>query len=240
MRWQHCLEIAVFSLIVLGIVVAVGVAGAAVVSGYRKTRALRQQVEMKVPAKAAENLTDEYKAQVATHWKAWRDKFAGYAADVNTLVNPLRRDTIDIIKESANWARLGIQYALIGNGGGLVALPYLLSQTAAHKLPLDDAVWSALWFALGIVAAAFVCLIAYIDFLVNASMNWLDIRTIDAAAAQRHFETTEPLPTEANLTMRNALLTTGIRTSLAGVALGVVAWFPLAWGALRIVVSLTP
>jgi hypothetical protein len=60
------------------------------------------------------------------HQQKWREKYAGYANDFNLLLNPLRRDAIELVKESSNWGKLAVQYALIVNAGALAALPLSL------------------------------------------------------------------------------------------------------------------
>jgi hypothetical protein len=238
MGWKHCVEILFFGIFVLIGVAALIVAVTAVVKGYLISRSLREPQQPKAQAAVAK--TEEHKAAVAAHWERWRKRFAGYASDYNSLLNPVRRDTIDIIKESANWGRLAVQYAMIGNGGALAAMPYLLSQTATYKLPISDAIWSATWFATGLISAALCCLIAYLDFQVTAAIYWADIKLTNETMNQRHFETTDIIEIKPHQEMRAGLQAVTIKTGVAGVALGVIAWFALAWGAFRIIISLTP
>lgn len=237
--WRHCAEILFFAFIVVLVVAALAMAIGAVASAWRAARPLRQPTPPPKPT-ASSQLTDEQKARLAEHWERWRKRFAGYAAEYNNLVNPMRKDTIEIIKESANWGRLAVQYALIGNGGALAALPYLLSHTTRLELPIGDAIWSALWFATGLLSAALCCLIAYLDFQVTASIYWADIRLEVDGMRQRHFESPDYIEIEPQVTMRNVLQAVTIKTSAAGVILGLIAWFALAWGAFRLIISLTP
>jgi hypothetical protein len=240
MPWYRCLEIPAIVLCAGGAIAALTVAIVAVVSGYRETRPLRAGPRRSEPANNAD-LTDEAKARMAAHWKGWRDRIAPYASDISLLANPLRRDAIEIVKESANWGRLGVQYAMIGNGGALAALPYLLSQTAPlYKLAIHDAVWSAVWFAIGLISAALCCLVAYSDFQVTATMYWANQGIEVRLANQRHFETNDQIPVDAHHQMLGVLQSVAIKTSLCGVALAVIAWFALAWGAFRLIISMAP
>jgi hypothetical protein len=158
MAWYRCLELLAIAICVGSAAAAVTIAMVAVTKAYRSSRSLRTTSVAEQPPDKSK-WTDDYKAQVAAHWKEMRDRVGSYAADINLLANPLRRDAIEIVKESSNWARLGVQYAMIGNGGALAALPYLLSQTAPqYKLGLHDAEWSAVWFAIGLISAALCCL----------------------------------------------------------------------------------
>jgi hypothetical protein len=106
--------------------------------------------------------------QQEAHRQQWRDKYAGYASEFGTLLAPLRKDAIEIVKESNAWGRLAVQYALIINGGALAALPYLLAQGAAYRIDVRDASTAAAWFAGGIGTAAICCLLAYINLQIWA------------------------------------------------------------------------
>lgn len=237
--WRHCAEVVFFVFVAVGAIASVAIAIIAVAGAWRAARPLREPVPLpKRPA--AEDLSEERKKQLADHWEAWRKRCLAHATEYNHLINPLRKDTIDILKEAANWGRLAVQYALIGNGGALAALPYLLSNTTRLELPIVDAIWSAMWFATGLFSAALCCLIAYMDFQVSASIYWADQRVTGDALRQRHFETGEVFDLEPHISMRNTLQSVNVRTSLAGVVLGLISWFALAWGAFRLIISLSP
>ena len=239
MVWLRCLEFLAI-IVVAGVAIgATTLALAAVTRAWRKSAVLRTS---ETPKKADNSgLSEQEKTANAAHWDLWRKKIALYASDINLLANPIRRDAIEIIKESSNWGRLGIQYILIGNGGALAALPYLLNSTATeYHLSLTNATWSAAWFAVGLTAAALCCLVAYLDFQVNATMYWSSHRIEILAARQRHFEDNMPVPYDSHLEIHAALQSVAVKTTLAGVAIAIAAWFALAWGAFRIILSMTP
>jgi predicted transport protein len=177
------------------------------------------------------------------HWKEVREQAHDYAADLNLTVNPLRKDTIEFVKEAANWGRLGVQYALIGNGGALAGLPYLLGliKATAEKpvLLTGDVIWSAGWFAAGMFAAAATCVVAYVDFTLNATINWSWIDLEVKLARQRHYDV-EVEDDEFLLRQQifAQLKASSVVTSLAGIWLALLAWVALAWGAIRLISSL--
>ena len=147
------------------------------------------------------------------------------------------------MKEAANWGRLGVQYALIGNGGALAGLPYLLGLiklTSEHPvLMMSDIKWSAGLFAGGLLASALVCVVAYADFTLTASIYWSWIDLQMKLAEQRYYDT-EVDSEEFALRQRifAQLKASAVVTSLAGVWLGLLAWVSLAWGAIRLILSL--
>lgn len=236
--WKHCLELLAIVLVAGAALVALGIAIAAVVTAHRSTKVLRT---MPASIKPAEPVTPERRAQIDSHWATWRKRMADYGADVDLLVHPLRKEGIEITKEAGNWGRLGVQYAMLGNGGALAALPYVLIQEAGLRLPfllVGDAIWSALWFAVGLLSAAACCLVAYLDCMVTAAMYWTNLRAGFAAADQRHFVLDDvTLPHEQTTNMIRVLSIVTGRTSLAGVALAMIAWIAFAWGAVRIIVA---
>lgn len=237
MAWQRWVEIVVMGLSAGSFGIAFCIAISAVVQGYRKTKSLRsiQKWESKpiVPIDAA------HKAELEKVWVLWRARWSGYATEINLMANPIRRDAIEIVKEASNWGRLGVQYVLIGNGGALAALPYLLSSpTAKYAIGIGDAFWSAVWFAGGLTAAAACCVVAYLDFQVTAAMYWANHQIEIRAAQIRHFETADTLPLEAHTEMLGVLQSVTTRTSLAGVWIAFIAWFALAWGAFRLIISM--
>jgi hypothetical protein len=201
---------------------------------------LRQPVPAAPPRKESD--TEEAKRQAAEFWKGWRDKLADYGKDLNQIANPIRRDALEVVKESSNWGRLGIQYALIANGGALAALPYLLNQSGnSYNVDFADALWAARWFTLGLAAALLCCLVAYVDFQLNAASYWASYRLELAYLHQRHFETEGTADAyDTTVTMMNVVQAVRVRTSLTGVALGFVSWFALAWGVFRLIGSMRP
>ncbi len=235
--WRHCAEVVFFVFIVAVAVTAFALVIAAIVKAWRIAKPLRHPPSRPQIA-SAEPVSEERKKQLADHWKGWRERYSGYATEYNQLVNPLRKDGIDIIKESANWGRLAIQYALIVNGGALAALPYLLSNTTRLVLPVGDAIWSAVWFTAGLFSAAICCLVAYLDFQVTAAIYGADQGVEIEMLRQRHFETTNVIEPEPRIAMRLALFAVTIRTGLAGITFGIIAWFAFAWGAIRLINSL--
>ena len=238
--WARCIEIGALCLLGGIGLAAVIVAIVAVVQAFQKAKSLRtSQPPAKLPDKSG--WSDEYKATMAAHWKGWRDRFEAFGKDISQIYVPLRRDTIEIVKESSQWGRLGIQYAIIANGGALAAMPYLLAQsTTNYHVTFGDAFWSALWFALGIAAAAFTCLIAYLDFQVTAASYWANLRVEWRLAAQRHFENDDKIDPAAHDELLATLQTVGTKTTIAGVILGTIAWIALGVGALRLVMSMGP
>jgi hypothetical protein len=237
--WRHCVEIIAFVLVAGAAIGAFVTAITVVCRAYKTASPLRRPFVIE-PQKQPEH-SDEYKKTLAEHWELWRKRMARYADDINKLVVPLRRDTLEVVKESANWGRLGVQYALIGNSGGLVvALPFVLSKSSAVHLSLDDANMCALLFILGFLSAAATCLVAYADFQLSAAIYWNDIDIEFIAARQRHFETADAIPTEPRVAMRNVLKAANTKISLCGVGLAAIAWIALAWGGLRLILSLTP
>jgi hypothetical protein len=109
----------------------------------------------------------------------------------------------------------------------------------ANLLSIGDAVGSALWFAGGMFAAAFVCVVAYLDFQVTAGVYWSSIDLEYKLIYQRHYDTEmddQEHPMRLRITAQ--LKATSVRTSLARVYLALLAWFALAWGAIRIMLSL--
>lgn len=238
MGWVRCVELLAIVLCAGAGLTAVGVAFAAVYKGFREAKTLRT-LPATVKAPDRSTWSDAYKATVAAHWDGVRKQLKDYGADLNQIANPLRRDAIEIVKESSQWGRLGIQYALIANGGALAALPYLMSQAVAFsRIGVPDATWSAAWFTLGMTCAALCCLVAYFDFQVTASQYWANHRFELLQLSQRHFETQDPLPYESHIAMLGILQAVNVKTTLAGVALAIISWFALAYGAVRLIVSM--
>jgi len=237
--WIRCLEVGMLVLFAGIGLTALGIALGTVVGAFRKAKILRtSNPPAKVPDKST--WSDEQKARSATHWKGWRDRMEGFGKDINQIYNPTRRDTLEIVKESQNWARLGIQYAIIANGGALAAMPYLLAQSASnYRIALADAYWSALWFAMGIAAAAFTCLVAYLDFQVTAGSYWAALRLEWRQAQQRHFENEVDHEYELHAELQSTLQAVSVKTSIAGVVLGIIAWIALIVGAFRLIVSMS-
>ncbi|MCA0246989.1 MAG: hypothetical protein LCH88_16750 [Proteobacteria bacterium] len=239
--WQECAEIAIGTLLIASGALAVVWALVAIIKAYRAAAPLR---EASRPTKRIDHSqhTDEYRAQVEAHWEKVRKQARGYAEDVNLLINPLRRDTIEYVKESANWGRLGVQYALIGNGAALTALPYLLGlakTSPATVLTILDARWSAWWFTGGLMAAALTCAIAYIDFQIHAGVNWSSIDLDYKLAMQRHHDIEVDSGEYAlRQEIQNQLRATNVVTSLAGIWLAILAWVALSRGAIRLINSL--
>lgn len=240
MNWKHCLELLLYVLIVGSVAVLMCLVVHAIIRGYRETRSLRQPAPAIAPRKEGD--TEESRRLAADHWKRWRDRLVDYGKDLNQIANPLRRDALEIVKESSNWGRLGIQYALIANGGALAALPYLLNQSGnTYNVEFNDALWAARWFTLGLAAALLCCIVAYLDFQLTAASYWASHRLELAHLHQRHFETEgTAVAHDATVTMINAVQAVNVRTSLAGVWLGFVSWFGLAWGVFRLIGSMGP
>jgi len=240
MGWKHWIELVVYVLIVGIVMVLLCAVAHAIIKGYRETKSLRQPVPAAPARKDGD--TEDAKRQVAEFWKGWRDKLADYGKDLNQIANPLRRDALEVVKESSNWGRLGIQYALIANGGALAALPYLLNQSGnAYNVEFNDALWAARWFTLGLAAALLCCLVAYLDFQLTAASYWASHQLELANLHQRHFETHgTAVAHEATVAMINAVQAVNVRTSIAGVSLGFVSWVALAWGVFRLIGSMGP
>lgn len=243
MRWQHCAEVVFISLVFVSVFALVLWAIAAIVRAYRIAKPLRENPPQdKVADRSA--LTEEQKAKVDQHWQTVRDRSKAYSEDIGRTAAQLKRDAIEYVKESQNWGRLAVQYALIGNAGALAALPYLLSWQRSTtpgitQLSVGDATWSAIWFAGGLLTAALVCAIAYVDFQINAAIHWNDVDVEYKLAAQRHYDTEingQDIPLRQQI--RTELRTVSVRTSLAGLHLALLAWFSLAWGTVRLIVSL--
>jgi len=239
MAWHRWLEVVVIVVFAGGTLLAGVLAVTAVIQGARKVKAAQAAIPTANRGDAGVQ-SEEHKALVAEHWRRWRERMAGLASDINLLAGPYRRDAIELIKESANWGRLGIQYAIIVNAGALAALPYLLNQATSHKIAVGDAAWSAGWFATGLIAAALCCLVAYLDFQIGSQMHWTNYDMECRAARQRHFEGDEQLPLDSHTLRITVLQATNTRTSLCGVALAVIAWLAFAVGALRLIYSMAP
>jgi hypothetical protein len=88
---------------------------------------------------------------------------------------------------------------------------------------------------------ALVCVVAYADFQVTAATYWSTIDLEWKLIQQRHFDTemdVQEFPMRQQLHAQ--LKAANIRTSFAGVWLALLAWFGLAWGAIRLIHSLQP
>jgi hypothetical protein len=161
-------------------------------------------------------------------------------ADSNLLLAPLRRDALDLTKESGAWARLGIQYSLIVNAGALAALPYLLAQGSAYRIDVSDASAAACIFAAGLFSAAVCCLFAYLNLQIMAEAYWADWDAEMKNMVDRHFEH-EQFRKEVPLDVARAKR---IRKHVAwtvkvGVVLGVGSWVAFIAGALLLILFRT-
>ncbi len=237
MGWQHCIEIFFFGLFIVIALATTVWAIAAIFGAWRATARNRRPW---VPAKSEpqKDLTPEQRASVERQWEDIRTRATAYAKDLNLSANEHRRAALESIKESGLWARLAIQYALVGNGAALVALPYLLSQLTNYTLPLGDAKWSAYWFALGGAAAALCCLVVYLDYQITAAIYWGDWDLEINLARQRHYENSTTVDYEGSHHMRNQLRAVNLVTGWSGVVFGVLTWMCLGWGVLRLMMSL--
>lgn len=243
MRWQFCAELVFIMLVFSSAFGAGGWATAALIKAFRVAKPLRESRPLdKIADRSA--LTPEQKADIERHWQNVRERIKAYGEDLGRMALPLRRDTFEFVKEASQWGRLGIQYAIVGNAGALAALPYLLSwqktnSPATPLLTVGDATWSAIWFAGGLFSAAVVCAIAYCDFQVNAAIGWNDLDVEYKLVLQRHYDTEidgQELPLRQQI--RAELRVVTVRTSIAGLYLALIAWFGLAWGAIRLISSL--
>jgi hypothetical protein len=168
--------------------------------------------------------------------RKWREKYSAYSSDFNLMAGPLRRDALEIVKESGAWARLAVQYALIVNAGALAALPYLLNHTGTYRIDVSDASGAACWFAGALFAAALCCLIAYINAQLMASAYWSDWDAEVHNTGDRHFgneKARQAVPVAVARAERIRKHTGW--TSLLGMVLGVASWSGFIWGALQLI-----